>query len=57
MKICYNIIGYFYQFNKLMSETLTFNDFWETVTPEHLRRYPTVKDFVARYQPDIILPR
>jgi hypothetical protein len=54
MKICYNIIGYFYQFNKLMSETLTLNDFWKTVTPEQLRRDPTVKDFVARYQPDII---
>jgi hypothetical protein len=54
MKICYNIIGYFYQFNKLMSETLTFNNFWETVTPEQLRRDPTVKDFVAIYQPDLI---
>ena len=54
MKIYYNIIGYFYQFNKFMSETLTLNNFWKTVTPEQLRRDPTVKDFVARYQPEIL---
>jgi len=53
MKICYNIIGYFYQFNKFMSETLTLNNFWETVTPEQLRRDSTVRDFVARHQPEI----
>jgi len=37
-----------------MSETLTFNDFWETVTPEQLRRDPTVEDFVPRYQAEIL---
>jgi hypothetical protein len=36
-----------------MSETLTLNNFWETITPEQLRRDSIVKDFVARNQPEI----